>query len=73
MIRVSTVRRLVAALVCACALATASSAPDRKFSTSDTLKTEATTLVKLLEQAHYARDSVRSLITRKSFPTIWPN
>lgn len=60
MIRVSTVRRLVAALVCACALATASSAPDRKFSTSDTLKTEATTLVKLLEQAHYARDSVRS-------------
>lgn len=60
MIRASAVRHLVAALVCALALATGFAATDRKFSTSDTLKTEATTLVKLLEQAHYAHDAVRS-------------
>src|SRR4051812_10001065 len=60
MIRASAVRRLTAALVCAFVLATAFAVPDRKFTTSDTLKTEATTLVKLLEQAHYAHDSVRS-------------
>lgn len=60
MIRDSAVRRFATALVCAFVLATALAAPDRKFSTSETLKAEATTLVKLLEQAHYAHDSVRS-------------
>jgi carboxyl-terminal processing protease len=35
-------------------------APDRTFATSPTLATEARTLVTLLEQAHYNRDSVRS-------------
>ena len=60
MIRAFAVRRLAAVLVCLFALATAFAVPDRKFSTSDVLKTEATTLVKLLEQAHYAHDSVRS-------------
>jgi len=60
MTRAFAVRRLVAALVCAFALATTFAAQDRKFATSDVLKTEATTLVKLLEQAHYAHDQVRS-------------
>ena len=60
MIRVSAVRRLAAAFLCAFAIAVALAAPDRKFSTSDVLKAEATTLVKLLEQEHYAHDSVRS-------------
>ncbi|MCX6953029.1 MAG: PDZ domain-containing protein, partial [Verrucomicrobia bacterium] len=60
MIRASAVRRLLAGLLCAFLVASASAVPDRKFSTSDTLKAEATTLVKLLEQAHYAHDAVRS-------------
>ena len=50
MIRDSAVRRFATALVCAFVLATALAAPDRKFSTSETLKAEATTLVKLLEK-----------------------
>lgn len=33
---------------------------DRKFTTSPTLATEARTMVRLLEQAHYNRDGVRS-------------
>jgi carboxyl-terminal processing protease len=33
---------------------------DRTFATSPTLKEEASTLVKILEQAHYNRDAVRS-------------
>jgi carboxyl-terminal processing protease len=56
----SVLNRLKIALCLAVALTTGWSAQDRKFSTSDSLKAEATTLVKLLEQAHYARDSVRS-------------
>jgi carboxyl-terminal processing protease len=60
MTRALAVRRFAAALVCAFALATTFAAQDRKFTTSDVLKTEATTLVKLLEQAHYAHDQVRS-------------
>ncbi len=76
MIRVPVARRLAAVLSCALALATGFAAPagpeapkpapgaivaDRKpFATSDTLKAEATTLIKLLEQAHYARDTVRA-------------
>lgn len=61
MIRVPVVRRLTAVLSFVLAFATGFSAvADRKFSTSDSLKAEATTLIKLLEQAHYARDSVRS-------------
>lgn len=35
-------------------------AADRKFSTSTSLSTEARTLVQLLEQAHFNRDSVKS-------------
>src|SRR5882757_213291 len=38
----------------------AASAADRKFSTSPTLAREASTFVKLLEQAHYNHDNVRS-------------
>ncbi|MBP6508538.1 MAG: PDZ domain-containing protein, partial [Opitutaceae bacterium] len=34
--------------------------PDRKFVTSPTLATEASTMVQLLEQAHYNRDAIRS-------------
>jgi carboxyl-terminal processing protease len=60
MIRVTAVYRLLVALAFAFALVPVFSATDRKFSTSDTLKTEATTLIKLLEQAHYAHDAVRS-------------
>ncbi len=60
MIRASHFRRLTALICFIAALAGAWAAQDRKFVTSDTLKAEATTLVKLLEQAHYARDSVRS-------------
>ena len=60
MIRASAVRRFTVTLVCAFIAAAAIAATDRKFATSDTLKAEATTLVKLLEQAHYAHDAVRS-------------
>eukprot|EP01035_Chromulina_nebulosa_P052568 gene52568-71724_t len=60
MSRTSVFNRLKIALCLAVALTTGWSAQDRKFSTSDSLRAEATTLVKLLEQAHYARDSVRS-------------
>ncbi len=35
-------------------------AADRKFSTSTSLSTEARTLIQLLEQAHFNRDSVKS-------------
>ncbi len=45
----------------ALALASASAAGDRKaFSTSQTLSQEASTLVRLLEQAHYNHDAVRA-------------
>jgi carboxyl-terminal processing protease len=46
---------LLAALLAA---ASASARSDRKFSSSQTLSTEARTLVNLLEQAHYNRDAV---------------
>jgi carboxyl-terminal processing protease len=60
MTRVPVVRRLAAVLFYVVAFATAFAVPDRKFTTSDVLKVEATNFVKLLEQAHYARDQVRS-------------
>ena len=60
MICATAARRLVAFVVCSFAIAAALAAPDRKFSTSDVLRTEATTLIKLLEQEHYAHDAVRS-------------
>ena len=41
-------------------LASVAAAADRKFSTSTTLSTETRTLIQLLEQAHYNRDSVKS-------------
>lgn len=56
-------RHSLALLAWLLALATATSshaATDRKFTSSPTLSTEARTLVNLLEQAHYARDAVRS-------------
>jgi len=52
--------RLSAALALTVASAFAATSTDRKpFSTSQTLSREASTLVKLLEQAHYNHDSVR--------------
>lgn len=54
-------RRLGAASLFSLAVVTAFAATDRKaFSTSPTLSTEASTLVRLLEQAHYNRDAVRA-------------
>ncbi len=52
--------RLSAALALTVASAFAATSTDRKpFATSQTLSREASTLVKLLEQAHYNHDSVR--------------
>ena len=42
------------------AAAAASALSDRKFETSATLRTEARTLVELLEQVNYNRDAVRA-------------
>jgi carboxyl-terminal processing protease len=53
------IRRLLAPLIIV-ATAAGLSASDLKFSTPDTLSTEAQTLVTLLEQAHYNRDAVHS-------------
>ena len=54
-------RRLgVGALLLASLVAPAFGRVDQKFSSSSTLSAEARTLVQLLEQAHYNRDSVRS-------------
>lgn len=55
-IRPGTLLLLILALVAAPLLATS----DRNFTTSPTLATEARTMVRLLEQAHYNRDGVRS-------------
>src|ERR1035438_6925413 len=52
-------RRLLAPLIVV-ATAAGLSASDLKFSTPDTLSTEAQALVLLLEQAHYNRDTVHS-------------
>jgi carboxyl-terminal processing protease len=52
-------RRSLASLV-ALVSAAGLSASDFKFTTPDTLSTEAQTLVTLLEQAHYNRDAVHS-------------
>ena len=61
MLRFSRLQRaLVTGLTFALALTLASAATDRKFSTSSTLAKEASTFVKLLEQAHYNHDAVRS-------------
>lgn len=61
MLRVSSfLRSVTTALLLALALAAASAATDRKFSTSPTLAKEASIFVKLLEQAHYNHDAVRS-------------
>ncbi len=51
--------RFVAAVILLGTSATLSAA-DRKFSTSTSLSTEARTLIQLLEQAHFNRDSVKS-------------
>ena len=55
-IRPGTLLLLILALLAAPLQATS----DRNFSTSPTLATEARTMVRLLEQAHYNRDGVRS-------------
>jgi len=61
MICVPPLRRLAAlALIGLLALAPSLFAADRTFGTSPTLKEEAITLIKILEQAHYNRDAVRS-------------
>jgi carboxyl-terminal processing protease len=61
MLRLSLLRRaLVAAVVFSLAAASTVAAADKKFSTSPTLAKEASTFVKLLEQAHYNHDAVRS-------------
>src|SRR5476649_2009665 len=74
MFRLSRFHRTLAALGLAFALTAAAATPptpapsttptspitDRKFTTSSTLAKEASTFVKLLEQAHYNHDAVRS-------------
>ena len=61
MLRVpSFLRSVAAALLLGLTLAAAAAATDRKFSTSPTLAKEASIFVKLLEQAHYNHDAVRS-------------
>ena len=61
MIRLPALRRSLAIGLFSVATLTATfAATDRKFATSPTLATEASTLVKLLEQAHYNHDNVRS-------------
>ncbi len=61
MIRFSALRRLGLGALLLTSLVTAASARvDQKFSTSATLSAEARTLVQLLEQAHYNRESVHS-------------
>ena len=61
MFRAPLTRRLAAlALLGLLALAPVLHAVDRTFTTSPTLKEEASTLIKILEQAHYNRDAVRS-------------
>lgn len=61
MIRLASLHRCVALTALAALLAAPASAlTDRKFVTSPTLATEATTMIQLLEQAHYNRDAVRS-------------
>lgn len=61
MIRLPLLRRCAALAVLVSLLAAPVFAlTDRKFVTSPTLATEATTMIQLLEQAHYNRDAVRS-------------
>lgn len=61
MMRLPLLRRArVAAIVLGLACASAVFAADKKFTTSPTLAKEASTFVKLLEQAHYNHDAVRS-------------
>jgi carboxyl-terminal processing protease len=61
MLRLSFLRRtLIAAVAFSLAAGSATLAADKKFATSPTLAKEASTFVKLLEQAHYNHDAVRS-------------
>src|SRR5947208_2040097 len=61
MLRPSLFRRLFASVaLLALTLAVAAAPTDKKFTTSSTLAKEASTFVKLLEQAHYNKDAVRS-------------
>ena len=55
----ASLRRIAASLLLAIAVPCLT-ASDLKFTTPDTLSTEALTLVRLLEQAHYNRDAVHS-------------
>ncbi len=52
--------RIAVPLLLIVTLSVASAATDQKFSTPPTLAREASTFVKLLEQAHYNHDAVRS-------------
>src|SRR5436309_663123 len=61
-------RRVTAALACALAVTTAFAAADRKFSTPTSLQTEASTLVNILERAHYNRDAVKSSDYKEVIP-----
>ena len=53
-------RVVATSVLFALALSTLAATTDRKFTTSSTLAKEASTFVKLLEQAHYNHDAVRS-------------
>src|SRR3954466_1757781 len=53
-------RRLFAVAACTVAFTAAFAATDRKFSTPTSLQTEASTLVNILERAHYNRDAVKT-------------
>ncbi|HVS51249.1 MAG TPA: carboxy terminal-processing peptidase [Opitutaceae bacterium] len=61
MIRLFGLRRALPVFLSLLALASALAAPtDRKFTTSTALQAEASTLVGILERAHYNRDNVHS-------------
>jgi carboxyl-terminal processing protease len=53
-------RAVAATVLITLALTATAATTDRKFTTSSTLAKEASTFVKLLEQAHYNHDAVRS-------------
>jgi carboxyl-terminal processing protease len=69
MIRAPRHFRLLVLLPCILALTSAFAAEgDRKFATTPTLATEARTLIKILEEAHYNRDAVRSADYSQTIP-----
>jgi carboxyl-terminal processing protease len=61
-------RHLGALTFCAVLAASSALGADRKFTTSPALSLEARTLIKILEEAHYNRDAVRSADYAETIP-----